>query len=174
MVAGRRRRSLAFACGADTVETVISYAREGLQLDAGGLSGAFSWEARQDGRLAVSFGNRVETVHAVRTGDGVDLATPRGRFQLRMLDPFGALEAADEAGGHIRAPMPGTVIAVHARKGDAVAKGAPVLVLEAMKMEHVLRAPLAGRITALACSAGDFVTEGTELAVIEPQDAAPP
>ena len=48
-----------------------------------------------------------------------------------------------------------------------------MLVLEAMKMEHVLRAPFDGRITSLACSAGDFVTEGTELAVIEPQEAAP-
>jgi 3-methylcrotonyl-CoA carboxylase alpha subunit len=172
MIAGRRRRSLAFATGADTAEAVVSYGREGLRLDAGGLSGAFSWAARPDGRLAVSFDDRIETVHAIRAGDGVDLATPRGRFQLRLLDPFGALEAADEAGGHIRAPMPGTVLAVHARAGDAVAKGAPVLVLEAMKMEHVLRAPFDGRITSLACSAGDFVTEGTELAVIEPQEAA--
>ncbi len=47
-------------------------------------------------------------------------------------------------------------------------RGAPLIVLEAMKMEHTLRAPADGRLKALKCAVGDFVQEGTELADFEP------
>ncbi len=172
MVAGRRRRSLGFTCGADRFEAILVYERDGLLLEVEGIARRFSWTLRPDGRLSVGFGERTETVDGLRTGDMVDLATPRGRFQLRMLDPFASHEPTDEAAGHLRAPMPGTVIAVHAGVGDHLEKGAPVLVLEAMKMEHVLRAPVEGRLAALSCAAGDFVTEGKELAAIEPGEGS--
>ena len=57
---------------------------------------------------------------------------------------------------------------VLAEAGAAVERGAPLIVLEAMKMEHTLRAPTAGRLKALKCAVGDFVQEGTELADFEP------
>ena len=47
-------------------------------------------------------------------------------------------------------------------------RGAPLIVLEAMKMEHTLRAPADGRLKALKCAVGDVVQEGTELADFEP------
>ena len=49
------------------------------------------------------------------------------------------------------APMPGTVKRILAAPGTEVARGAPLLVLEAMKMEHTLRAPADGRLEALKC-----------------------
>jgi 3-methylcrotonyl-CoA carboxylase alpha subunit len=54
-----------------------------------------------------------------------------------------------------------------------VPSGTPLLVLEAMKMEHTLRAPADGHLTALKCAVGDFVQEGTELADFEPADNSP-
>jgi 3-methylcrotonyl-CoA carboxylase alpha subunit len=47
-------------------------------------------------------------------------------------------------------------------------RGAPLIVLEAMKMEHTLRAPTDGHLRALKCAVGDVVQEGTELADFEP------
>jgi 3-methylcrotonyl-CoA carboxylase alpha subunit len=64
------------------------------------------------------------------------------------------------------------VIEVAVRVGDWVEPGALLLVVEAMKMEHVLRAPRAGRVAAIACAAGDWVQEGVELVQLE-DDVAP-
>ena len=61
------------------------------------------------------------------------------------------------------APMSGTVVAVMVRAGDRVAKGAPLIVLEAMKMEHTITAPAAGTVTAVNFRTGDRATEGADL-----------
>ncbi|MGY1714157.1 carboxyl transferase domain-containing protein [Geodermatophilus sp. SYSU D01106] len=70
----------------------------------------------------------------------------------------------------VTAPLSGAVVEVAAADGDAVAAGAPLLVLEAMKMEHVVPAPGAGRVTGLAARVGDVVTAGTVLAGVVPGD----
>jgi len=63
----------------------------------------------------------------------------------------------------LTAPMNGRVVAVHAKAGDAVAQGAPLVVLEAMKMEHTLAAPAALRVTAVHVAKGAQVAPGTLL-----------
>ena len=65
--------------------------------------------------------------------------------------------------GAIRAPMPGRIIAVQVADGAAVSKGQPLVVLEAMKMEHTLTAPFDGTVTGLSLSVGSQVTEGSML-----------
>jgi 3-methylcrotonyl-CoA carboxylase alpha subunit len=67
--------------------------------------------------------------------------------------------------------MPGKVIAILARSGELVEKGAPLLVLEAMKMEHTILAPFAGRIAAYRFALGAQVTEGAPLLDFEPINA---
>jgi 3-methylcrotonyl-CoA carboxylase alpha subunit len=65
--------------------------------------------------------------------------------------------------------MPGRVLVVHVKPGDEVAKGAPLVVLEAMKMEQTITAPAAGKIDRVLCEVGDQVREGAELlAFVEP------
>jgi 3-methylcrotonyl-CoA carboxylase alpha subunit len=68
----------------------------------------------------------------------------------------------------IVAPLPGTVVAVLAKEGDALEKGAALITLEVMKMEQTLRAPFACKLVKLKCAAGDSVQEGVELAELEP------
>jgi 3-methylcrotonyl-CoA carboxylase alpha subunit len=63
--------------------------------------------------------------------------------------------------------MPGKVIALLAEPGAAVEKGAPLLVLEAMKMEHTISAPRAGTVKSFRYVAGDQVAEGVELVEFE-------
>jgi propionyl-CoA carboxylase alpha chain len=71
------------------------------------------------------------------------------------------------AEGSLVASMPGKVVAVHAEVGQAVAAGATLLVLEAMKMEMAVVAAVAGTVTALPVAAGDTVSAGQVLAVVE-------
>ncbi|MGY1666762.1 carboxyl transferase domain-containing protein [Geodermatophilus sp. SYSU D00696] len=75
----------------------------------------------------------------------------------------------------VTAPLSGAVVEVAAAEGDAVAAGATLLVLEAMKMEHVVAAPVAGVVTGLTARVGDVVTAGTVLGGVlagEVDDAA--
>ena len=70
--------------------------------------------------------------------------------------------------GGLVAPMPGRVVKILANAGDAVPAGAPLVVLEAMKMEHTVRAPEAGTLRALHVSVGDQVDAEHLLAVVTP------
>jgi len=72
-------------------------------------------------------------------------------------------EEADDSDGHLRAPMSGTIVAVMAKAGDAVTKSAPLVVLEAMKMEHTIVAPHDGTVSAVNCRVGERVAEGADL-----------
>ena len=83
--------------------------------------------------------------------------------------------AADAAAGepHLDSPMPGTVVLVHVADGARVAEGDPILVVEAMKMEHVLRAGVGGTVS-LRTAQGDSVARGQMLAVITPADGDVP
>ena len=74
------------------------------------------------------------------------------------------------SGDAISAPMPGLVAKLHTTLGATVTKGDPLVVLEAMKMEHVLTAPRDGRIAELLVAEGDQVSDGTMLVRLEGED----
>jgi len=64
------------------------------------------------------------------------------------------------------APMPGLVLKILVKQGDVVAKGAPLLILEAMKMEHQITAPKDGTVAAINCREGELVQPGVELVTL--------
>ncbi|MDQ6800841.1 MAG: acetyl-CoA carboxylase biotin carboxyl carrier protein subunit [Acidobacteriota bacterium] len=61
------------------------------------------------------------------------------------------------------APMPGVVLKVLASQGQKVTKGTPLIILEAMKMEHVIAAPRDGTVAAINCKEGELVQPGNDL-----------
>jgi acetyl-CoA/propionyl-CoA carboxylase biotin carboxyl carrier protein len=69
--------------------------------------------------------------------------------------------------GTVRSPMPGTVLTVNVKAGDPVTAGQPVVVVEAMKMEHAVPAPIDGVVAELTVNAGQQVQMDQTLAVIE-------
>jgi len=76
--------------------------------------------------------------------------------------------SASHGGRHeLRAPMPGLLKTVHVAEGDVVERDAPLMTLEAMKMENELLAPARGRVVRLAVGAGTKVEGGAMLAVLE-------
>jgi acetyl-CoA/propionyl-CoA carboxylase biotin carboxyl carrier protein len=95
-------------------------------------------------------------------------------WQVRDHDPVAAsLDRAAHAGGDsLTAPMPGTVTVVKVAVGDEVTAGQSLLVVEAMKMEHVIAAPHAGTVTGLDVTPGTTVAMDQVLAVIAPHEEA--
>jgi propionyl-CoA carboxylase alpha chain len=95
---------------------------------------------------------------------------PFGGATLKVLPRF-VDPSSQVAAGSLLAPMPGSVIAVHAAVGDEVTEGQPILVMEAMKMQHTIAAPYAGTITELSTQPGQQVEAGTVLAVVTPDES---
>ncbi|MFW0786804.1 biotin carboxylase N-terminal domain-containing protein [Gordonia sp. CPCC 206044] len=96
------------------------------------------------------------------------VAGPRGTWLLELARTL-LDEAAAENAGEIASPMPGTVVAVPAVDGQSVATGTPVVVVEAMKMEHTLTAPIDG-VVAVGVKVGDKVAAGQALANVNKED----
>jgi biotin carboxyl carrier protein len=71
------------------------------------------------------------------------------------------------APGEVRAPMAGRVVHLHSRSGQSVAAGAPLIVLDAMKMENIIHAPRAGRVDEVSINVGDTVLQGALLLRLE-------
>jgi 3-methylcrotonyl-CoA carboxylase alpha subunit len=87
-------------------------------------------------------------------------------------DPAAQAESGTNKGnGAVISPMPGQVVAVAVAVGERVAKGAPLVVVEAMKTELSLSAPFAGTVAELSARVGQLVTEGWMLVRLEPEDA---
>jgi 3-methylcrotonyl-CoA carboxylase alpha subunit len=167
-ITGRRGRRLGFRHGAERYDAVLWYARDGLSLQLERTNARLQFVPREGALFDLCLGDAPERASAVWAGRDLELTTPRGRLKLAWIDPFAADLAEVAAASRIVAPMPGTVTRILAEAGAEVARGAALIVLEAMKMEHTLRAPAAGHLKALKCAVGDFVQEGTELADFEP------
>jgi 3-methylcrotonyl-CoA carboxylase alpha subunit len=169
MLSGRRRsRRMSFRHGAQRLDAVLWHGRDGLMMEFAGAQAPLRFLEGANGAIEVAFADTQESATAAWSGRDLELTTPRGHLELHWLDPFAADMGEAAAASRIVAPMPGTVTRILAEPGSDVARSAPLLVLEAMKMEHTLRAPANGRLKAIRCAVGDFVEEGTELAEFEP------
>ncbi len=119
--------------------------------------------AEHDDRLLITAEGATFAATVIADGDDRFVFAPAARRRLLFVDPL-AHAADDEAhGGHLTAPMSGAIVAVMVKVGDQVAKGAPLMVLEAMKMEHTIVAPTDGVVAAVNFGVGDRVAEGADL-----------
>ena len=118
------------------------------------------------GALSIRLDERAYRARALRDGDDwhVFLGGDYRRLALR----HGLTVQEDEArAGSLAAPMPGKVVQVMSRPGEAVKKGQALLILEAMKMEHTITAPADGQVKEIHYAAGEQVLEGAELIRLE-------
>ncbi|MFD0374835.1 acetyl/propionyl/methylcrotonyl-CoA carboxylase subunit alpha [Streptomyces sp. NPDC127112] len=102
--------------------------------------------------------------------DGIWLGRDADSWHLHHHDPVTAKGAASAGADTLAAPMPGTVTVVKVAVGDKVAAGQSLLVVEAMKMEHVISAPHAGTVTELDVTPGTTVAMDQVLAVVTPDE----
>jgi 3-methylcrotonyl-CoA carboxylase alpha subunit len=86
-----------------------------------------------------------------------------GRTLFTRLDPLAFEQSEEESDSRLSAPMPGNIIRVLVQAGDKVISGQPLLVMEAMKMEHTINAPADGIVEQVFFQTGDLVQNDAEL-----------
>ncbi|HEU0285841.1 MAG TPA: biotin carboxylase N-terminal domain-containing protein [Nocardioidaceae bacterium] len=110
-----------------------------------------------------------ETYSVASYPDGVvDVDGPHGSVTLTRRPRFADPADQGTTPGSLLAPMPGVVARIHVEPGEQVAAGAPVMTLEAMKMQHEIRAPIDGVVAEISTRQGAQVDSGTILAVVDP------
>ena len=132
-----------------------------------GLGDRVSAAARAEveaGALRVTIDGHGFVAHVIRHDDAVHVYMAGRSWTLSLIDPLRAVKPSrDEHGAGLRAPMPGKLIALLVAVGAKVVKGTPLLVMEAMKMEHTIVAPADGTVVSFRYDIGDQVNADAEL-----------
>ncbi|SFE96038.1 acetyl-CoA carboxylase biotin carboxylase subunit [Paracidovorax wautersii] len=166
---GLHRRAFDFVFGGEAVQAWLRYAPGSTPtLEVGEVAGPLAFAEAPGGEGAgesidLQFAGRRTraTVHVL--GEAVHVFTPAGATRIDTVDPLAHAGDTQAEGGRLTAPMPGKVVSFAVRAGDAVSRGQPLAVMEAMKMEHTIAAPADGVVQELLYAPGDQVTEGAEL-----------
>ncbi|MEI2259948.1 acetyl/propionyl/methylcrotonyl-CoA carboxylase subunit alpha [Stenotrophomonas indicatrix] len=117
--------------------------------------------------LSVQMDERRWRLQLQRDGDQLYLFASDGQHRFTLHDPVGESEQASADAGSLLAPMPGRMVATLVAAGTQVKRGTPLVVLEAMKMEHTLQAPADGTVKGYRAKAGDQVGDGAVLVDFE-------
>jgi len=115
------------------------------------------------GGIELQFAGQRTRAAVYAQGEVDHVFTPLGATQITSIDLLAHSGESAAEGGRLTAPMPGKVVSFAVKAGDAVTKGQPLAVMEAMKMEHTIAAPADGVVQELLYAPGDQVTEGAEL-----------
>ncbi len=139
-------------------------ARDGWRLDGRGPR-EIRWRDGANERMVVLAGTETANQHVdvVRIGSRFTVIDNDGSWNLELIDPLAGRDDEAFAAGRLTAPMPGKIVQVLAQAGDRVKRGQPILILEAMKMEHTIAAPADGTIDAINYAVGELVDEGVAL-----------
>jgi 3-methylcrotonyl-CoA carboxylase alpha subunit len=137
------------------------------QLQVQGTTMPLRYASQPGGVLDVALGAERVRVNVYRNGDVAHVFTAQGATQIIAIDAMAHAGVAQAEVGRLTAPMPGKVVSFAVKAGDAVQKGQPLAVMDAMKMEHTIAAPADGVVAELLFAPGDQVTEGAELLRLE-------
>jgi 3-methylcrotonyl-CoA carboxylase alpha subunit len=168
---GQGHQKLVFRDGV-AERTVIARAQAGnWLLELGEEAIRAIGERRPDGTLSVVLDGVRGRATVLDHGSETAVFLAGENWQLIEIDPLAAHEGDDPGAGRLTAPMPGRVTQLLVGAGDAVRRGEPLMIIEAMKMEHTVAAPVDGIVDAVRFSVGDLVEEGAELiALVSPGD----
>ncbi|RBY86793.1 biotin carboxylase N-terminal domain-containing protein [Blastococcus sp. TF02A-26] len=156
------------AAGGEPVEVRVRGRAADAEVRVGDGDAVRASASRAGDELTVTLDGTTARWLLAHDGGTVWLAGGGHTVALREHERLHAASEGAAGSGVVTAPMPGTVTVVRAAVGDRVEAGTPLLVVEAMKMEHVLTAPVAGTVTELPVTAGRPVRLDERVAVVTP------
>jgi 3-methylcrotonyl-CoA carboxylase alpha subunit len=157
------QRTLEFADEANKYPVVIGYEHNGWSLQHGASTSNMVLAAHDATDLTLKFDDATVRGAVVREGDVFHVFHDGMHSILNYNDPLAHAGESEAEGGRLTAPMPGKIVAVLIENGKTVEKGTPLLIMEAMKMEHTISAPANGTVEEMLYAVGDQVTEGAQL-----------
>ena len=157
------QRSFAFSSDAGVQTIQLSYRRDALWLEAGDLQVPLKDISVSQAAVQVRMDGLQLQGHVVRQQDTFHVFHAGHHWQILWRDPIAHAGEGEADEGRLTAPMPGKIIALLVSAGERVARGAPLLIMEAMKMEHTINAPSDGTVSELLYAVGDQVDEGAQL-----------
>ena len=161
------RRTLIFRQGEIQKSLTVAFRKDGFDIELDGINTPAAGGLNSRGLLQARFGGMRSTATVVVAGERRHVFAHGRAWAFACVDPLYFSGEGSGAEGGLLAPMPGKIIALLAAPGEKVEKGAPLLILEAMKMEHTITAPAAGILKAFRFALGDQVTDGAELVEFE-------
>ncbi len=164
---GNARREIRLRAGETEKAVNASYAGDSFVLEFEGKTVTATGRFTGSSELRVDLGGRRINVTVVSANEKRHVFIEGVSFVFAAIDPLFHAGSGGGAEGGLTAPMPGKVIALIAPVGSRVEKGAPLLILEAMKMEHTIAAPAAGTVKAFLFNVGEQVSDGAELVEFE-------
>ena len=160
-------RTLTLRLGDEVQPVGVAYVSGGHALTIGGQSLTVRGQFGPSGTVHAQLGERRVSAAVVTSGERRQVFFEGRSWPVTVVGALSAGGGGDDHAGGLKAPMPGKVIALIATAGSVVEKGTPLLVLEAMKMEHTISAPAKGLVKAFHFAAGDQVTDGVDLVDFE-------
>ena len=154
---------LYFIDGEQTTTVVVHYRPGGYVLDLPGGSLFVRGERSSGGDILADLGGMRVKATVVRHSNTLTILDQGKSHLLTRHDPGAAGDEDEAAAGRLTAPMPGKVVAIMAEVGVRVERGTPLLIMEAMKMEHTINAPCDGSVAEFHFEVGAVVNEGAEL-----------
>jgi len=161
-------RSLKYCSMGKRYTVLATYLTEGFSLEIDGQIFLTTGEHIDGPRFYISLNGRKSEICVVRNERKIHLFIDGDEWLIDVSDSLSDDQIEDEASGALTAPMPGKVVALLANVGEVVERGTPILVLEAMKMEHSISAPCKGTLKAYNYAVNDQVTEGSQLFIFDP------
>jgi 3-methylcrotonyl-CoA carboxylase alpha subunit len=144
----------------------LKFLESGLRLALNGKDLALAGERLPDGALLIRLDGRVLKARAVRDERDWHVFCEGAYRRLSLKAELTGIDP-EASHGTLTAPMPGRIVKLMARPGAKVSKGEPLLILEAMKMEHTISAPADGVVGEIHYALGEQVLEGAELIRLE-------
>ncbi len=162
-LSGESHQEVVFRDGVEE-RTVTARSRAGGWLLELGKETFFgSAERRPEGTLTVALDGVRGHATVLDHGSETAVFLAGENWRLVEIDPLAAHEGDDPGAGRLTAPMPGRVTQLLVGVGDIVRRGEPLMIIEAMKMEHMVASPVDGTVEAVRFAVGDLVEEGVEL-----------
>jgi 3-methylcrotonyl-CoA carboxylase alpha subunit len=157
------KRSLRWLVNNREMETTVVYEPSGISLETGGTTYPLTIQSVHNNDVSLTAGTLTISGQVYSEGPIHHVFESGEHTVLEWLDPLTHTHATETHAGELTAPMPGKIVAVHVASGDKVRKGAPLIAMEAMKVEYTIQAPTDGTIQDVLFTVGEQVTEGSEL-----------
>jgi 3-methylcrotonyl-CoA carboxylase alpha subunit len=151
------KRIVCFAHADQRIEVDAYGANGSYELNIGDVDCKVANARLADGFLCAEFDGESHRLHSEIDADSVLLHDGERRSRLARVAAFAYTKSTQASSDRIGAPMPGRVVLVKVKAGDAVVEGQELIVMEAMKMEITLKAPRATTIESVNATAGEFV-----------------